>query len=107
MDVSSVMNRAIAWSNEYGWVVQVFLVVLVTLIVGAIVRRIVLHLIERTQATRNLVDDALVSALHGPARGLVWVVGMTAAAYIAGAQTEAVIFDAPFLPSGTSAWWGR
>ena len=94
MDVSSVMNRAIAWSSEYGWVVQVFLVVLVTLIVGAIVRRMVLHLIERTQATRNLVDDALVSALHGPARGMVWVVGMTAAAYIAGAQTEAVIFDA-------------
>ena len=94
MDVSSFMNRAIAWSSEYGWVVQVFLVVLATLIVGAIVRRTVLHLIERTQATHNLIDDALVSALHGPARGLVWVVGLTSAAYLAGAQTEAVIFDA-------------
>ena len=94
MDVASVMNRAIAWTGEYGWMVQVFGVVLVTLIAGAIVRRTVLHLIERTKATHNLVDDALFSALHGPSRGLVWVVGMTSAAYIAGAQTEAVIFDA-------------
>ena len=94
MDVSSVMNRAIAWTSEYGWVVQIFAVVLITLIVGAIVRRIVLHLIERTKATYNLVDDALFSALHGPSRGLVWVIGLTSAAYIAGSQTEAVIFDA-------------
>ena len=94
MDVASLMNRAIAWTGEYGWVVQVFGVVLVTLIAGAIVRRTVLHLVERTKATRNLVDDALFSALHGPSRGLVWVVGLTSAAYIAGAQTEAAIFDA-------------
>ena len=94
MDVSNVMNRAIAWSSEYGWVVQAFVVVLVTLIVGGIVRRTVLHLIERMKETHNLVDDALVSAVHGPLRGMVWVIGMTSAAYIAGAQTEAVIFDA-------------
>ena len=94
MDVSSVMNRAIAWAGEYGWVMQVFGVVLVTLIAGAIVRRAVLHLIERTKATHNLVDDALFLALKGPTRGLVWVLGLTSAAYIAGAQTEAVIFDA-------------
>lgn len=94
MDVSSVMSRAITWAGEYGWAAQVFGVVLVTLIVGAIVRRTVLHLIERTKTTHNLIDDALFSALHGPSRGLVWVVGLTSAAYIAGAQTEAAIFDA-------------
>jgi MscS family membrane protein len=93
VDVSSVMTRAIAWSGEYGWVVQVFAVVFVTLVAGTIVRRTVMHFIERTKATQNVVDDALCSALHGPSRGLVWVLGLTSAAYIAGAQTEAAIFD--------------
>jgi MscS family membrane protein len=94
LDASSVVNRAITWIGEYGWVVQVFGVVLLTLIIGAIVRRTVLRLIERTKATSNLVDDALFRALHGPSRGMVWVVGMTSAAYIAGVRTEVVLFDA-------------
>ena len=80
MDVSSVMSRAITWAGEYGWAAQVFGVVLVTLIVGAIVRRTALHLIERTKTPHNLIDDALFSALHGPSRGPAWVVGLTSAA---------------------------
>jgi MscS family membrane protein len=94
VDVWSVMNRAIAWTGEYGWVVQAFVVVLATLVVGAVVRRAVRHLVERAQTTHNLLDDALSSALQGPSRGLVWVVGLTSAAYIAGGQTEAIVFDA-------------
>ena len=110
MDVSTVIERAITWGGDYGWIIQVFIVVLITLIVGSIVRRFVLHLIERTKATHNLVDDALFLALKGPARGLVWVVGLSSAAYIAGAQGESVVFDAiPALRNvgivGTLTWF--
>ena len=94
MDVSSVVSRALAWSVEYSWVLQVFGVVLATLGVGAVVRRAVVHMVERTQATSNVVDDALFRALQGPARGMVWLIGLSSAAYIAGAQTDAVVFDA-------------
>jgi MscS family membrane protein len=94
VDVSTVIERTIAWGGDFGWVIQVFTVVLITLIIGNIVRRGVLHLIERTKATSNLVDDALFLALKGPARGLVWAVGLGSAAYIAGAQSEGVVFDA-------------
>jgi MscS family membrane protein len=94
LDVSSVVSRAIAWSVDYGWVMQVFGVVVVTLVAGAVVRRTLQHMVERTNATPNLVDDAVVVALEGPARGLVWVIGLSSAAYIAGSQTEAVVFDA-------------
>ena len=94
MDVVSLMNEFVAWTGEYGWVAQVFVIVLGTLIAGTLVRRAVLHLIERTKTTHNLVDDALFTALHGPARGLVWVIGLASAAYIAAAQTEAIVFDA-------------
>ena len=88
------MNRAIAWTLDYSWVMQVFGVVLLTLVAGAVVRRTLLHIVERAEATPNLVDDALILALQGPARGLVGVIGLASAAYIAGAQTEAVVFDA-------------
>lgn len=94
MDVSSLMSGAVTWATEYSWVVQVFGVVFVTLIVGALVRRGVRHMVERTRSTSNLIDDALMIALHGPARGLVWVIGLSSAVYIAGAQTESVVFDA-------------
>ena len=82
------------WTAEYGWVMQVFGVVLITLVLGFIARRTVHHLAERTRATSNVVDDALFVALQGPTRALVWVIGLTSAAYIAGAHTDAVIFDA-------------
>jgi MscS family membrane protein len=88
------MNHVMTWTTEYSWVIQVFGVVLVTLIAGALVRRAVRHMVERTKATPNLIDDAVAIALQGPARGFVWVLGLSSAAYIAGAQTESVVFDA-------------
>jgi MscS family membrane protein len=94
LDVSSVVGSMIAWADEFAWVMQVFGVVLVTLIAGAVVSRTIRHMDDRAKATSNLIDDAVVMALHGPARGLVWVLGLSSAVYIAGAQTESVAFDA-------------
>jgi MscS family membrane protein len=94
VNVADIMSSAGAWTGEYAWVVQVFGIVVVTLIAGVIVRRFVLHLIERAKASRGRLDDALATALLGPARGLVWVIGLSFAAHIAGQQTDAAIFDA-------------
>jgi len=82
------------WKGEYGWMAQVFGVVLLTLILGFIVRRTLKRLIERTRETKNILDDVLFEALLGPSRGLVWVVGIAFAAHIVGRRTEAAIFDA-------------
>jgi MscS family membrane protein len=94
VDLTSVMSDLGAWAGEYAWVIQVFGIVLATLIGGMIVRRFVLHFIERARSTPGLLDDALATALLGPARGLVWVLGLTSAAQIAGQETDAVIFEA-------------
>jgi MscS family membrane protein len=97
------MSSVSAWFGAYGWVAQVFAVVLVTLIIGSIVRRFVRHLIARSKATHVLLDDALFEALDGPARGLVWVVGLTFAAEVApaadlaGEQAEYLISYIPGL----------
>lgn len=83
-----------ALGGDAAWMSQVFVVVTITLIGGAVVRRIVGSLTTRAHATDNLFDDVLFGSLLGPARGLTWVIGLTFAADIVGAQTEAVIFGA-------------
>jgi MscS family membrane protein len=80
--------------NQFTWALQIFAVVLASLALGALARRFVLRLYERTKETHNLIDDALIEALIGPTRGLIWVIGITWAAYIAGRETDAAIFDA-------------
>lgn len=82
------------WGGGYGWMLQAFGVVFVTLIVGVIVKHLLTRLTLRTRASRNLIDDALFDALTAPANGVVWIVGVAFAAHIVGRQTEAAIFDA-------------
>jgi len=88
------LGQYLALAGEYSWAVQIFFIVLVTLIAGALARRFVRHLRARATGTANVVDDAFAEALIGPTRGLIWVIGLSFAAHIAGEQTDAAIFDA-------------
>lgn len=90
----SILGIVKGFSGEFGWMLQVFGVVLVTLIAGTIVRHLLKKLIKRTRETDNMFDDVLFEALLGPSRGLIWIIGIASAAHIVGRQTEAVIFDA-------------
>ncbi len=82
------------WKGEYAWMAQVFLVVLLTMMAGFVVRQTLKGLLARTRETKNVVDDVLFEALLGPSRGLIWIIGITFAAHIVGRRTEATIFDA-------------
>ena len=82
------------WKGEYGWMLQAFAVILASLIAGAVVRRILRRLVEKTRATENIFDDVLFEALLGPTGGLIAIVGIAFAAHIVGRQTDAAIFDA-------------
>ncbi len=94
MNVSDLVDTISVWMTEFAWAVQLFVVVLAALVAGTIARRVVLHLRERTRETHNVVDDALLEALIGPTRGMILVIGLSWAAYIAGQETDAAIFDA-------------
>ena len=94
MNFGNLIDIVVSRGDEYAWIVQVFGIVLVTLIVGSIARRFVLRVIERARATHNRLDDALFDSLMGPTRGLVWVIGISFAAHITSRETEAAIFDA-------------
>ena len=72
---------------------QAFVIVLLTLIAGAIVRRILVRLEKRARDTNNVLDDVMLEAMIGPSRALVWVLGVAFAADIVGAETDAKIFE--------------
>ena len=87
-----------AFGGDVAWMIQIFVMVTITFIAGAVVRQIVARLEKRAQKTRTRVDDVLFGSLLGPARGLVWVIGLSFAAQIIGVQTEEaqtkkIIFD--------------
>jgi MscS family membrane protein len=83
-----------ALGGDVVWMSQAFVVVLLTLIVGAVVRRIIKRLAKRAHDTENVLDDVILEAMAGPTRTLVWVLGVAFAADIVGAETEEAFFNA-------------
>ncbi len=95
------MNASDWWSDwltkvldkDYGWVIEVFVVVLLTLVANFVQRRVLVRLGRQLEKTRSPWDDALLEALRRPLNALIWVLGLSVAADITGAQTSASLFD--------------
>jgi len=88
------------WSDLTGflnididWHIQVFLVVLATLIVGGFVRGIISKLSGRSRSTENVLDDAFFDSLVSPARGVVWILGLSIAVHIVAIHSDSVVFQ--------------
>ena len=92
--MEKIRNLIEIFDSDVGWILQAFAVVLITLIAGALVRRVLKRLARRAHETENVFDDVILDAMTGPSRMVVWVVGISFAAAIVGARTEAVIFSA-------------
>ncbi|TQV81357.1 mechanosensitive ion channel family protein [Exilibacterium tricleocarpae] len=75
------------------WIVEVFVVVLLTLLAAFAVKVILGHLVKRAENTKNLWDDALLCAASQPLKWFIWLVGLSWAAEIAGTVSESVIFS--------------
>ncbi len=70
--------------HNNGWMMQVFIIVLITLFLHAISAFIVRRLIVKTKTTRNYFDETLLASLNKPLGFLIWLVGITLAAEVAG-----------------------
>ncbi len=57
--------------------VELFVIVLLTVFGAYFVRRFIVSLKQRAERTKSKWDDTFFAALQGPARTLVWVVGLT------------------------------
>lgn len=92
------LTQFTGWLNDfvgkdYLWVVEVFIVVMATLIAAFLVSRFLGKLIKRSEQTKNLWDDALFESLYRPAKWMIWVIGLAYAATIAASQTEVNLLD--------------
>lgn len=89
-----LIEQALNAAGENAWVVQVFVIVFVASLCNLVLRIGLKRLRIKLEATPNLWDDAMVSAVQGPATLMVWVVGIAFAAEIVHAETQAPIFNA-------------
>ncbi|WP_455384050.1 mechanosensitive ion channel family protein [Acidihalobacter prosperus] len=97
MDVSAYGRAVLDFMRRYdmtGWVVQVFLIVLVVVVANFILARVLSRLLARAGRTQNIWDDALVDAAGKPLRLLVWVVGLGFAGEVILRDTQAALFAA-------------
>lgn len=96
--MGEILQNISAWysknaGSETLWVVEVFLLVLATLVAAFILGRFLNRMDVRAQQTKTLWDDALFQALQSPARWFVWLVGLSSAADIAAAQADSILFQ--------------
>ncbi|MGE0705845.1 MAG: mechanosensitive ion channel family protein, partial [Vicinamibacterales bacterium] len=80
--------------SDLSWVLEVFAVVVITLMAGAVVRYLLRRAMRRAEATKNIFDDVLSEALLGPSRTMIWIIGIAFAAHVVGEKMDAAILTA-------------
>lgn len=96
--MESAWSQMTAWAvaitgQNNLWTIQVFIVVLATQLVVFIVGRSMVKLKRKAEKTKNLWDDALFHSLARPLRWFIWLMGLSLAASIVGANSASAIFD--------------
>lgn len=76
-----------------GWVLQIFFVVLGALLVEFLQRIALKRLARRADRQQKSWIAAMLRALRAPLSLLIWLLGLTTAATIAGQQSESPLFD--------------
>jgi len=93
MDLNAWLDQFKFLQGEWGWISQVFLVVLLAMVANFLLKRLLARMRARLERTHTLWDDALVRALERPLPWLVWVVGLSAAGQIVYLHTESPLFS--------------
>lgn len=94
MQDNQIYPNLMSWAGENAWIAQVFIIVFLVLSFNLLLRIALKKLQRKLEATKNPWDDAVILAVRKPATLLVWVVGMTFAADVVYAETQATIFNA-------------
>jgi MscS family membrane protein len=87
----------ISWSSDIGlrsWMVEVFVIVFVTLLLGLVSQVVLKRLYERLKRTRTAWDHSLVEALARPLQVLIWLVGLSFAVAAAGRNSDSALLNA-------------
>ena len=88
------INQWLGYVQSNDWIVQVFVIVLISLTVSFIARRAISKLVVKLQKTKNPWDDLVTQSLQKPVAWLIWLLGLTFAADVVHKQSGATIFEA-------------
>jgi MscS family membrane protein len=80
-------------SGEWSWVIQVFLVVLVTAFASFFIKRMLAKMLARLSRTSTHWDDILLQAAWRPITWIVWLEGLDIAVDIIYQKTGSTIFS--------------
>jgi MscS family membrane protein len=90
------MNELEKWipamDGEWGWVVQVFFVVLATAFASFFIKRL-LALLQRFSQTETRWDDIIIESMKRPVSWIVWLQGLDIAIDIVYAKTDNTLFS--------------
>lgn len=78
--------------EQYLWVLELFLIVVVALTLGYAVNRVIDKLEAHTAKTMTVWDDALIEACRKPLIWLVWILGINFAAGIAAQKMDSGLY---------------
>jgi len=92
MDTQDLSARLSDYAGLDAWVLQVFLVVLLTLVVDGATRLVIRRVRGRAGRKRTPWDDALFSALGAPASLLLWIAGLSAAVEVIQREAPVPLF---------------
>jgi len=90
IDTSNIIS--LINDNEW-WIVQIFIIVLTTMTLSYLVKKVLGRLEMQAFRSNNIWDESLLVAGNKPLRYLIWLLGITFAASIAKQQSEAAIFS--------------
>lgn len=80
--------------RENTWIVEVFIIVLATLIAALVARIVFNRLMVQAAKSKNLWDDALIEAAQKPIRWFIWLIGLCWAMEISAAQSDVNLLQA-------------
>lgn len=95
---SQVVNQFDDFYQHNGWMMKVFIIVLLTLILHASTSFVLNRLIKKSAKTKNFLDETFLTSLHRPLGLLIWLIGICFAAEITGSlENSPAIFD--YIPN--------
>jgi MscS family membrane protein len=94
MDLEQNFAVAMEFFRTESWTIQVFIIVFVSLLFDWVQKRLLRKLHKNLEKTKNYWDDTLIEAAQRPITALIWILGLSFAAEIVQAQSEAVVFEA-------------
>ncbi len=91
--ISDYLVKALTLEKEAAWLVQIFVIVLVTLLASFFAGKVMDRLHRKLEGTRSVWDNVAMDAAQKPVRLLVWILGIGYAVNVLYLETKAEIFS--------------